>query len=389
MKLRVFPALALAWALAGASTAAWSQAAGATTAPVNAAIAFDFVQDRQILFPITVNGRPAEAWLDSGASATVIDTAFARKLGLKLKGRVRARGVADPIGGVRLAHADLDVAHLQLNDRPVAVMDLSAVSRVVQRPVQVILGREVFDEAVVEVDFAQRTIAFQPNRGFRPPPGAPLGLVRSGDLRSFVIAIAGAPVEAVFDLGNAGGLLVDRDFAQGRGLLAGRVSTQLAVGADGARESAVTSLDRVEVAGVVLNGVPTAAVQGLASHAQANVGLAILRRYHLTIDFAGDRMWLRPDADAATQAFRKNRAGLAVTPQQGRYLRVTHVALGSPAQAAGWKVGELIRSIDGQAIDPGYPASALSRWTFGPPGQVVALTLADGSRRLLSLAEYY
>ena len=134
---------------------------------------------------------------------------------------------------------------------------------------------------------------------------------------------------------------------------------------------------------------PTVAAQGLASHAPANVGLAILRRYHLTIDFAGDRMWLRPDADAATQPFRKNRAGLAVTPQEGRYLRVTHVALDSPAQAAGWKVGELISSIDGQAIDPGYPASALSRWTFGPPGQVVALTLSDGSRRLLSLAEYY
>src|SRR6185369_1047722 len=97
-------------------------------------------QDKQILFPITINGRPAEAWLDSGSSATVVDAAFAKTLGLMPEGSaIRARGVSGAVGGVRLATAVLDIGGQPIPGRRVAVMDLSPVTRVVPRPVQVIL----------------------------------------------------------------------------------------------------------------------------------------------------------------------------------------------------------------------------------------------------------
>lgn len=358
-------------------------------ATVAHATPFEFLQERQILFPITINGRPAEAWLDSGASATVIDAEFAASLGLRLGRGLPAQGVAGRIDGVRLARADLSLGGLALPRRNVAVMDLGVLEAVVPRPVQVILGRDIFDVAVVDIDFQARQIAFLARHDFRPPPVAPLPLVASGNLRNFPIRIAGQPAQALLDLGNSGALLVDRGYADARGLLAGRpVSTQLAVGVDGPRESAVTSLDDIEVGGVAFRGVPVTATADLVAVAPANVGLALLSRFHVTIDFAGDRLWLQPYPGAAEAPFRKNRAGLSVAVEGG-HLRVTHVARGSPAEAAGWRPHTVITAIDGQPITPDYAESPLFRWANGPPGRVVALTVGDGSRRLLRLADYY
>lgn len=364
--------------------------AQASLAPTADRIAFAFVQDRQVLFPIVINGRPAEAWLDSGASATVLDAAFAQSLGLALHGEMRANGVAGRVAGVRLAKVDMQVGHLLFPQRPVAVMDLQAVSAVVQRPVQVILGRDIFDHAIVDIDFRSRSLELLPAETFQPPAGsAPLPLAPSGGLRTLPIRLGGVETQAVLDLGNAGALLLDRGFADAHRLLAGRrLSTQLAVGADGPRESTVASLDQVEVGGVVFDHVPVTAAAGLSSEAPANVGLALLSRFHLTIDFAGARLWMAPYADAAQTPFLRNRSGLSVVPQGDR-LRVTHVAKGSPAAAQHWRAGEAIVAIDGQPIDAGFAASPLSRWSFGPSGTVVALTLRNGATRRLTLADYY
>ncbi|HEY8615259.1 aspartyl protease family protein [Phenylobacterium sp.] len=368
-------------------------AAAAQPQPAQATVAhatpFEFLQERQILFPMVINGRTVEAWLDSGASSTVIDARLAAGLGLPLGREIRAQGVAGKVEGVRLAKADLQLGGLLLRERTVAVMDLSVLTEVAPRPAQVILGRDVFDATVLDIDFAGREIAFLARADFQPPPGEALPLTRAGNLRSFPIRLAGEAVPAILDLGNSGALLVDRDWADARGLLRGRrVSTQLAVGVDGPRESAVTSLEAVEVGGVRFDGVPTSATAGVVARAPANVGLALLSRFHVTIDFAGERLWLQPYAGAAQAPFRKNRAGLSVVAEGDR-LRVTHVARGSPAAASRWRVGDLITAVDGQPITPDYALSPLFRWTNGPAGKVVALTLAGGGRRLLRLADYY
>jgi predicted aspartyl protease len=351
-------------------------------------VPFEFLQDKQILFPIVINGRPAEAWLDSGASATVVDAAFARSIGLSLGRTVRADGVAGRVEGVRLAPADIRIGELKAPIRQVAVMDLSAVARVAPRPVQVILGREIFDHGVVDIDFANRRLTLG-GRGFRWPWERPLPLRRSGQLRSFPIEIGRVRTEAILDLGNANALILDRDFAQAHGLLQGRrISTQLATGADGPRESQVATFDAVRVDGVVFNGVGATATENLSSHAPANVGLEILSRFRVTVDFPRDRLWLQPLPHAAEIPFRKNRTGLALAPDGDR-LKVTHVGTGSPAEADGWRVGDEIAAIDGQPVGDGYPGSSLARWIFAPAGRVVTLTMADGSRRALKLADYY
>ena len=378
---RAVLALVAAFAVAPAC-APWAQPAGR-------AMPFQFVLERQIVFPITIEGKPAEAWLDSGAGASVVDAAFARQLGLELGGPIKAHGVSGDVADVHLSKADLVAGDLAMPGRRVVVMDLSAVQRLVGRPVQVLLGRDVFDEAIVRVDFVAHRIALLPRQGFQPPPGAPLPLKRSGDLRSVPIKVAGVEMPAILDLGNAGGLLIDQEFAAHYGLLDGRkASTTLGVGADGAHEETQTTVDRLELGGVSLDGVPTTATADLSSKAPANIGLQVLSRFRLTIDFAGDRIWLSPYPDAKTRAFRKNRTGLALAPENGR-LVVDHVAAGSPAEHGGWKKGDAIIAIDGKPTPAGFAAVEASFFVYGAAGTNVALTLADGRTRKLTLADYY
>ncbi|WP_374472043.1 aspartyl protease family protein [Phenylobacterium sp.] len=379
--------LALALALAPAA-----RAQPQPQAPVAAAVhatPFDFLQDRQILFPVTLNGRVVEAWLDSGASATVVDAALAAELGVLGGGAASVHGLASEVQGVRLAVADLQLGDLVMHGRRVAIMDLTPLTRVTPRPAQLILGRDVFEATVVDIDFQARRIAFLDPTAFAPPDAPHLPLAASGELRSFPVAVAGETVAAILDLGNSGALLIRRDWAEARGLLSGRpVSTQLSVGVDGPLESAVTSLDGIEVGGVRFDGAPTVATPGLMSAAPVNVGLGLLSRFRVTVDFTGGRLWLQPYPGAARAPFRKNRAGLW-TVNEGDRLRVTHVAPGSPAAAAGWRVGSAITAIDGQPITPGFGLTPLFGWINGPAGREVALTLDDGSRRVLRLKDYY
>jgi len=353
------------------------------------AMPFQFVLERQIVFPITIDGKPAEAWLDSGAGAIVVDAAFARQLGLELGAPIKAHGVSGEVADVRLSKADLVAGDLAMPGRRVVVMDLSPVQRLVGRPVQVLLGRDVFDQAVVQIDFEGRRLALLPREGFAAPPGAALPLKRSGDLKSLPLKVAGVEMPAILDLGNAGGLLIDREFAAHYGLLDGRkASTTLGVGADGAHEETQTTVDRLELGGLSLNGVPTTATANLSSKAPANIGLQVLSRFSLTIDFAGDRIWLSPYPDAKSRPFRKNRAGLSLAPENGR-LVVDHVAQGSPAERGGWKIGEAIVAIDGKPAPSGFAAVEASFFVYGAPGTSVALTLAGGTTRTLTLADYY
>ena len=148
------------------------------------------------------------------------------------------------------------------------------------------------------------------------------------------------------------------------------------------------ALDKVQLGGVTFDRVPSVATEGLSSRAPANVGIQLLSRFHLTVDYAGDRVWMTPYADAATRPFRKNRSGLALVPE-GEGLVVDFVSKGSPADRAGWKKGDRVTAIDGAPIPADYAVTEASLWVTGPAGRTVTLTDGEGRKTKLTLADYY
>ena len=152
-----------------------------------------------------------------------------------------------------------------------------------------------------------------------------------------------------------------RRTTKGTGSLEGRRTSQLLGGAVGGFQPwTVATLRTVSFAGVEFLQVPADFAPDTLSGANSNrvvgnIGNSILARFHLIIDYSHDRLYAIPYPDTATAAFAKDRLGLAST-RVGPQLRVDFVAPGSPAQAAGFTVGEKITRINGRARSvPGQP----------------------------------
>jgi hypothetical protein len=358
-------------------------------------IDFEFYARNRIFFHARVNGRDTVVLLDSGAESSGIDKAWAAELGLKPKGGVAAMGsggseVAGVIEGIKV-----EIGDLTLNDLTVFSFDFAPVARRVGRPLPFVLGNELFNEVAVDIDFAHHRIAFSDPGSLTPPAGAAeVPLIQVVGNRSVPVSIEGrAPVQFDLDLGNGSPLVVFPAYEKAQRLLDGRRSSQLLGGAVGGyHPEAVASLGPIRFAGVDFLQVPARfspdTVSGMNSNRTlGNIGLPILSRFHLVIDYSRDRLWAAPYADAATAPFAKDRLGLALR-RDGEAQSVEFVSPDSPAAAAGFKTGDAVVRIDGRPAGA-WTEDDLRNQREGAAGSIATFTLKDGTERRVTLADYF
>jgi hypothetical protein len=349
----------------------------------------------RIYIPATVNGRKVEVLLDSGADTTVLDKSFAKSIGRDMVGS----GVAVGSGGEQESgyakDVTISIGSMTLKAPTVAVIDLAEVANRIAIPLPVILGKDVFLQSIVDIDPSGPTIAFHDPATFTPPQGATLvPLEPLGSLRVVPVSVEGLPdAPMLFDLGNGGYMSLSPAYWQKHDLLKGRPSSTRSSGAIGGEQiNRVATLKTIRFAGITLRDVPaefsTPNVETDSDREAGNVGMPLLRRFRMMIDFPNNRIFVIPLPGKIDEPFPRDRAGLRAV-QDGNKLVVRHVSEGSPAAAAGWQEGDAIVAVDGQPISPEFPSSQLSLWAWQPPGTAVTLTMADGSRRTLRLADYF
>nr|WP_244309894.1 aspartyl protease family protein [Sphingobium fuliginis] len=195
-----------------------------------------------------------------------------------------------------------------------------------------------------------------------------------------------APVTATVDTGNSSPLLLSAAYADEVGLLSRNSSTSLSATASGLSTNRLVTVNRVRMGHLAATDVPTEIyATWTANGSPANIGMPMLAGRRLVFDFGQDRLWRSP---STAVPLRRDRSGLGITVKPDR-LVVVHVAYGSPAQAAGWRLDEQIIEVNGQRVGPSYNSGDLWRWRFQPAGTGVDLKLADGAVRYLRLGEYY
>lgn len=339
----------------------------------------------KIFTSAVVNGVQADVMLDSGAALSSLDAAFARRLGVRSMPGARFGGLQGGRWGGMAGKVTIAVAAAVFDLSRIAVIDYADLANSLQRPFQAVLGREFFDRYVVDFDFEGRVLTLLARDGFQAPPGSRSALLypKDGRLTVDLAVEGGPPLRALVDLGSDAPLILSPGPANARGLLRGRPTSTAQLGGLGrasiGKVATVTSLD---LAGVTLRRVPIQ-VTPRSIGFDANLGLPILRRFRLFLDFAGRRMWLIPGKDVAAP-FIKDYTGLS-GDIDGAILRISHVAPGGPAERAGWRDGDIVTAINGQAA--GIANGALG--DAAGPGTVVTFTMANGEKRALTLAEYY
>lgn len=103
---------------------------------------------------------------------------------------------------------------------------------------------------------------------------------------------------------------------------------------------------------------------------QGNLGTTILERFRCTFDYANGKLWLEPGQRfAAHEAF--TRSGLSFTRWAGVVV-VFRVVKDAPAEAAGLKLRDVIRAINGKGIERWPPRAAgcpAAGWTDRSRGE--------------------
>lgn len=252
------------------------------------------VSGDRVFVPLVINGVAVEALLDSGAEMTLVDVKLADRLGLTLEGSEMAKGT----GGQELvrfaSEVDLTSARVRLEDRTVVVLDLGDVSRrVVGEPISAVLGRELFDAGRFLLDIEGGCLERVESDG--EPVGEVVKLTDHKGIKQMPISIEGVAVGADFDLGNGSEMLIGRGLAEAHGWLSAErlAGAREGGGLGGAVERDLIRLETVSVNDVVFRDV-IAAVDATGNASDANVGVSLLRRFLLTIDFPSNRLWLEP-----------------------------------------------------------------------------------------------
>lgn len=353
------------------------------------AVDFELFRGNRIFIPASVNGTKTDIMFDSGAGVTVVDSAFADKIGLKGGRETSVQGTGGSIQSRIVSGVTLQVGSLRLTDLNVFVMDMSPVARAIGHEVPVVLGRDALKAAVVSFDFPKRRISFAPSQGFKAPPGSVrLQVSDRGHQFWTPISVAGLPpVDAQIDLGNGGTIALAKDYWTAQPAIAGlRYAHSQTGGVGGMKSARRVLLSDVSFAGIRYTDVPATLNDDsatLPAHG-ANIGIELLKPFVVTFDVAGGAVYLGGTGSVPVLAREKVgvRAEFA-----GDRLNVAFVSPEGPGAAAGLRPGDAIVAVDGVKIDKSY----LDRpdWTRGPVGQTVTLSLADGREAKVTLANYF
>jgi len=358
---------------------------------------FDYFRDSRIFMPTLLNGIATDSILDSGAGITVIDAALAEAAGIVGGGSLAASGTGGNTEVQIASGVSMTIGNLEIRDLTVAIMDMSALStRLLGRPIPIILGKEVFTEMIVDVDYPNERIAFHdPDSWSYAGEGSVVPLLEHNDARIVPITVEGGDtIHVGFDIGQGSALTLFENYVNSTGLLDGRATTTgLGGGVGGAVLSTRTSVRSMTFGGVRFENVPASLALGAVGafdteDEQGNLGTGIFNRFRMIVNYPEDELYLELDETTVNAEFARDRAGIQVQIV-GEMAAVTHVRDGSPAQNQGLAVGDVITSINGNPVRADYWSGNQWRWDQAPAGSNVELELDDGRVIELTLADFY
>ena len=361
-------------------------------AAATATVPFELFRGNRVSVAAKLSGHDVTAMLDSGASATTVDRAYARSIGFPVGTKVSAYGAGGAVDAELVSGVTLEIGGMRYENMTVAVMDLSQVAKHLGRPLPLVVGREFFNTAAIEFDWANSDLTITPAAQYTPPAGATvMPLERRGPFNFVKLSVAGLPqIDALLDLGNGGNLKLPSDYWGKQPVLANlRYADGQGGGVGGVRSNRSVTFPSVEFAGRRFEQVPGTLggdSQGNQPQYGANLGIGFLKQFDLTLDLGRDRIILKPLANPP--AFDRDRAGVHAL-SSGSALTVAFVSPQGPAAKAGLKTGDRIVAINGQAIGQDFFATELGNWNRGSAGTPVTLSLDGGRAVRFALADFY
>lgn len=377
----------------GASSVTWLKTPGLARIP------FEY-RAHHVWVRASVNGGPpADFIYDTGASVTVIDSAYAAKIGLATTGQVQAQG-AGSSGGASFATVQklrLDTPDgdgIELHDLKVGVLNVNSVlAPFFWRECAGVVGFDAIVRFVNEVDYDGRLLTLRDPKDYRyEGKGAELPMTLAGHAPVIHVKVDGLyEGEARVDVGSGSTLDLHTPFVKKHDLIAKYPAaiTVTGGGFGGTFESRMARGHSLEVGpykvDAPLLGLSTITTGALASEDYAgNIGNRLLDRFKLTLDYERRKLYLEPGTHfAEREGF--SRFGAQFAKMDGR-VTAAQVLAGSPAAAAGLREGDELISVDAVPVSELDPDRLESRFERDKAGSKVKVQiLRDGKPKKLQV----
>jgi hypothetical protein len=333
--------------------------------------------EQGIIFEGKINGKgPYKMVFDTG-SVNLLSADLAKELGLTVEGETQrfasdSGNIDSKISRVRT----LEVGGLIMHDQLFHV--ISTPSDGEDTP-QIAIGYELMRRLVVKIDYEHERLTFYNAPTFTYSGGGVEVPMRiKGLLLEADGSVDGIPATFALDSGNEVAFSLDGGFVKQNNLI-----ERLGAHYHGySGRSYGGPLPEAYYVRLKTLGIGGAEVHDLITNLSAgepgpggfagNVGRSVLRQFNATFDCMRGKLYLEKNANWGKPGI-FNRAGIVIDPvDQGE--KVMTVLPGSPAEAAGLAVGDVITKIDGHA-----PSDDLDDPAFlQPVGTVVKLVVKRG-----------
>jgi hypothetical protein len=351
-------------------------------------VAFPFVLDGEhIYMQGSVGNRTIEILLDSGAGATVIDSALAAGMGLEPAGSFNALGVGGSSSFSFVVVPEYSAAGAFLRNQSLAAMPLDApFYPLTGHHIGLVVGYDFLSRFVTLIDYGSRTITLYDPASFEyNGQGSSIPASRTMGLLSIEAVIEDSiPATLLLDTGAGGALHLSASFLLAHPqFLSGRhTSESMVQGVGGGQATSVFRAGDLALGNFIVPAglSSTGADIPVLSAFDGIIGNGVLARFRVFLDYSGERVILEPSS-LFYDGLAENMTGLGVEIDQGR-LRVAEVLPGSAADWAGLLEDDMIATVRG--IAPGDRPGLLDSLLSGQEGTEVEMEVdrPDGRHAL-------
>jgi hypothetical protein len=351
-----------------------------------------------IYLEVCINGsNPSWFILDSGAPGTYIKQEQAKALGLKFEGSLGVTGTGpERLKAVYVKGARYNLSGIELTvGQSVGLPGefFLPLESSFGRPFNGIIGYELFDRFVVEVDYAGQTINLYDTKSYRyTGTGEIIPLILNGNkpyMNAMLTPLSGNPLASKLhiDLGSGGALGLNWNFIESNNLVASSRQTieSFSLGVGGETKTLVGRVQSLRLGRLTIQSPTTtfalAQGRGVRSDSAGRIGNQILRRFKVILDYSRKQLILEP-LPTLTKAYEYDMSGISLLAEGSDFkvFRVYKLQANAPATEAGLREGDIITGVDSQ------PAASLTlervRQMFKQEGLTRLLSIKRGPETL-------